>query len=389
VEIRDLDPADLDAAFDIRNRSFGIIPDSSRDGWERMVRRSLDDHRVLGAYDDRQLLGVARINQFSQWWQGRSLPMAGIGGVTVAPEARGTGVGRQLMLRILQRSADQGYPLSALYPATVPLYRSCGWEIAGAQHVVTVPTEALRQLSATRIPVRRLGPDDAGQIVEVVRRIHTAARSSGPIDWDPADVRIWLEEDKPFAYLAEDGFLAYGWDDRDLEVEELVAGSEQAARALWSLVGSGSSIAETVKACIGPTDPLRWLIRESSVRPHKENRWMLRLVDVPAALAGRGYPAGVAADVTLTVDDPQLPANTGTWRVAVAKGTGTVEPASGPLEPASGGGVRLGPRGLAALYAGTPLPTLRLAGLVTGGDPDTDALLDTVFAAQPYMVDYF
>jgi predicted acetyltransferase len=315
--------------------------------------------------------------------------MAGIGGVTVAPEARGTGVGRQLMLRILQRSADQGYPLSALYPATVPLYRSCGWEIAGAQHVVTVPTEALRQLSATRIPVRRLGPDDAGQIVEVVRRIHTAARSSGPIDWDPADVRIWLEEDKPFAYLAEDGFLAYGWDDRDLEVEELVAGSEQTARALWSLVGSGSSIAETVKACIGPTDPLRWLIRESSVRPHKENRWMLRLVDVPAALAGRGYPAGVAADVTLTVDDPQLPANTGTWRVAVAKGTGTVEPASGPLEPASGGGVRLGPRGLAALYAGTPLPTLRLAGLVTGGDPDTDALLDTVFAAQPYMVDYF
>jgi predicted acetyltransferase len=116
---------------------------------------------------------------------------------------------------------------------------------------------------------------------------------------------------------------------------------------------------------------------------------MLRLVDVPAALAGRGYPAGVAADVTLTVDDPQLPGNTGTWRVAVAKGTGTVEPASGPLEPASGGGVRLGPRGLAALYAGTPLPTLRLAGLVTGGDPDTDALLDTVFAAQPYMVDYF
>ena len=382
MEIRDLDPADLDAAFDIRTRSFGVIPDARREGWENMMRRSLAEQRVLGAYEEGRLLAVARINRFRQWWQGRTLPMAGIGGVTVAPEARGIGVGRALMLGILRRCVDQGYPLSALYPATASLYRGCGWEIAGAQYLVTVPTEALRGLGTARVPVRRLGPDDAGQIIEVVRRVHTGARSSGPIDWDEPDVRRWLSEDKPFAYLAEDGFVAYGWSDQDLEVEELVAGSEETARALWSLVGSGSSIAETVKACIGPTDPLRWLLREPVVRPDKENRWMLRLVDVPTALADRGYPAGVTGEMTLTVDDPQLPANTGTWRLTVAKGTGHVEPADGD-------GIRLGPRGLAALYAGTPLSTLRLAGLVTGGDPDTDALLDTGFASQPYMVDYF
>ncbi len=49
----------------------------------------------------------------------------------------------------------------------------------------------------------------------------------------------------------------------------------------------------------------------------------------------------------------------------------------------------LGPRGVAALYAGTPVATLRLAGLASGGTPEADAALDAAFAATPYMVDDF
>jgi hypothetical protein len=49
----------------------------------------------------------------------------------------------------------------------------------------------------------------------------------------------------------------------------------------------------------------------------------------------------------------------------------------------------LGPRGLAALYAGTSLATLRLAGLAAGGTPAADAALDAAFAATPYVVDDF
>ena len=51
--------------------------------------------------------------------------------------------------------------------------------------------------------------------------------------------------------------------------------------------------------------------------------------------------------------------------------------------------VTLGARGLAALYAGTPLVTLRQAGLAAGGTADDDAALDAAFAATPYMLDAF
>ncbi|MGH3647177.1 MAG: GNAT family N-acetyltransferase [Micromonosporaceae bacterium] len=381
METRDLDPADLDAALDIRTRSFGVLPEARHESWRTRWRRSIDDRLALGCYDAGQLVAVGRINRFRQWWQGRSLPMAGVGGVVVAPEARGRGVGRQLMLGILGRAADLGFPLTALYPATVPLYRAAGWEFAGAQHLVTVPAEALRGLGTGPVPVRRVSPGDAAAILEVVRGVHAAARTSGPIDWDEPEVRQWLAEDEPFAYLAEDGFLAYHWEGQDLEVDELVAGSGATARALWALVGSGSSVAKQVRACIGPTDPLRWLTREEVVKPYDEKRWMFRVVDVAAALNGRGYPAGVDAQVTFSLEDPELAANTGSWQLTVADGTGKAEQLDAPAE------LRLGPRGLAALYAGAPLPTLRAAGLVDGAAPDP--ILDAVFAAQPYLLDYF
>ena len=51
--------------------------------------------------------------------------------------------------------------------------------------------------------------------------------------------------------------------------------------------------------------------------------------------------------------------------------------------------IDLGARGLAALYAGTRVATLRRAGLADGGSPDADTALDAAFAATPYLLDAF
>ena len=82
----------------------------------------------------------------TQWWHGRAVPMAGVAGVKVAPEARGGGVGRALTAAVLAEIEARGYPLSALYPATAPLYRSFGYEIAGGRYQVTLPSRSLRVL---------------------------------------------------------------------------------------------------------------------------------------------------------------------------------------------------------------------------------------------------
>ncbi len=347
------------------------------------------------------------------------MPMAGVAGVKVAPEERGRGVGGAMMAWLLGEIARQGYPVSALYPTTAQVYRSAGWEFAGGKYETVLPARSLASLVAadevaaaagaarTRAAqaapafgpkLRRATAADAEMIIDVKGRVHAELRDCGPNTRGPASLRRWLDDEDHFAYLAEDGFLGYRWaDDLDeVEVEELVAGSAETARAFWQILASHGTVAERIRACLGPDDPVSWLITEPAASLHRRESWMLRLVDAPAAIAARGYPPAVRLSTLLDLADPVLPANAGRWALEISDGAGRLARADpGDLQggngfaPDSAAILRLGPRGLAAMFAGVPLATLRLAGLANGGDPAADANLDSAFAGRAFMIDYF
>jgi predicted acetyltransferase len=393
---------DIDAELDLRHRAFGPMAEADRAYWRGEVLGCIEDGRQFGVWDGAGLVGAARYYDMRQFWHGRALPMAGIGGVKVAPEARGRGVGRAMMTHVLRELAGRGYPLSVLYPATAPLYRSMGWELAGGCYRADVPARSLAALlppdphadgpasGAGRPRVRRAGPDDAKEVIEVLATVHAAARDSGPATMDTASVRRWLAGAGLFAYLAADGFLAYGWHgptDKAIRVELLQAGSAATARELWGIVASHASVTEVIHATVGPADPVAWLTREPDVSVRNEHAWMLRVLDPVAAIAGRGFGPGTSAGVTLRLADPGLPENAGEYTLSVRDGTGSLRRAGTTVQ--AGSVLSAGPRGFAALYAGVPLATLRVAGLVSGGDEDTDAALDAAFAANPYLLYHF
>jgi predicted acetyltransferase len=407
VEIRPLRPGDdPEAQLDLAERAFGTMPAAQRERRLESMAGHIAAGRNLGAFDGRQPAAGASFHDMRQWWHGRPVPMAGVAGVMVAPEYRGRGVGRRLMTALLDEIAARGYPLSALFPATMPLYRSLGWELAGARDSVVIPARSLRGLvppdaavasAESRPPpvLRRAGPGDADAVIAALGRVHEAARDCGPITRDAAMVAEWLAGPDLYAYLAEDGFLACQWHNgnRDLYVERAEAVSGQTVRAFWAHLGSYASIAEKVYARTGPASAFWWLTAERDADIAHRSRWMLRVVDAPAAIAARGFPAATSVSVPLRIADDVRPANAGRWQLSVAAGAGTLDPldpdapagTAGPASPA----LTLGARGLAALYAGTPLVTLRRAGLAVGGTAADDAALDAAFAATPYMLDAF
>lgn len=381
----DITADQLETVLRIRSRSFGHLSAGSRDEWLRDAQDFIEGGRFYGVVEGTELVAAARIWDFRQWWAGQPVRMAGVAGVVVSPEYRGRGVGSLLMRGVLERSRALGYPLSALYPATVVVYRQLGYEFGGGRYKFSFPAADLRLLGGKEVEVRHAGPDDASRFLELVGEAHARTRASGPLGWPEPQVREWLGDDENFAYLAEDGFLAYTWDGSDLRVDELIAGSEATARALWATVGSGSSIATTVHAYGAPHDPVHLLLGHEADKNAQVQRWMLRLLDVPAAIAARGWSPAVSVEVDLEIDDPELPGNAGRWQLSVADGTGELLPSA-----RSGPALRLGARGLAALYAGTPVGSLRIAGLAAGGSPEDDARLDAAFAGPtPYMLDYF
>lgn len=395
---------DLDAQFDLAERSFGPGSRAGRDQRRRAVADPIAAGRTLGAFHGDRPVGAASFHDMRQWWCGRAVPMAGVAGVKVAPEDRGRGVARQLMSALLDEVAARGHPLSALYPATMPLYRSLGWELAGVRDTAVIPTRSLRDLMPPDPVVLAAGPDvatgsarllraapaEAEALISVIGRVHQAARDCGPITWDVASVAGRLADPDLYAYLCDDGFLIYRWHHGNdaLFVEGAEAISAQGQRALWAHVGSHASIADQVFARVGPADVFWRLTRERDGDVHHRSMWMLRVVDAPAAIAARGFPAAVSLAVPLAIHDDTRSANSGRWALTVTDGRGV-------LDPLTSSGARpdppltLGARGLAALYAGTPVSTLRQAGLAAGGSPADDAALDTAFAGTAYMLDAF
>jgi len=395
---------DLDAQLDLNERSFGPISPAERDQRRQALADRVAHGRVFCAFDRGRPAGAAMFHDMRQWWCGRAVPMAGVGGVNVAPEDRGRGVARRLMAALLDEMAARGYPLSALYPATMPLYRSLGWELAGARDTAVIPARSLRDLvpadpmvpaagpgvAAAPPRLRRAASGDAEAVISVIGRVHAAARDCGPITWDAASMTQWLADPYLYAYLCDDGFLIYRWHHGHsaLFVEGAVAISAETQRAFWAHVGSHASIAEQVYARVGLADPLWWLTRERDADLERHSRWMLRVVDAPAAIAARGFPSALSLTVPLVIADHDRPANSGRRQLTVAEGQGALDPVR-PLTAHAGPPLTLGARGLAALYAGTPLRSLRQAGLASGGSAGHDTALDAAFAGTAYMLDAF
>jgi predicted acetyltransferase len=400
VVIRPITPDDdYDAQLDLSQRAFGIYSAQQAANWLHIARLRAAQGLFLGAFAGGVPAGAAMLHDMRQYWLGQPVRMVGVASVKVAPEHRGRGIGRALMTESLALIADRGYPLSVLYPATVPIYRSLGWELAGAKHQFRVRARSLRGLAepdpAARgagaghldVPVRRAGRADAATVIGVIGASHRAARDSGPLTWDEDPAAQWLGRPDLYSYLAgDDGFAAYRWLGEDLWVERVHARAPETLRALWSVIASHSSTTDEVRGWTSPSDPFWWLTRERDATVTDRSMWMLRVVDAGAAIAARGFPPGVSASVPLEVHDQARPANSGHWRLTVADGAGTLTPNGGVPSPAP---LTLGPRGLAALYAGTPVASLRLAGLAAGGAQQADAALDAAFAATPFMVDDF
>ena len=127
------------------------------------------------------------------------------------------------------------------------------------------------------------------------------------------------------------------------------------------------------------------MLPEEVANETRVKRWMLRVMDTSKAVAARGFSPLVTGSAAVTIDDPMIPGNSGSWRLEVSGGRGELTAVE-----ASHLSLRLGPNGLAALYAGSPVHTLRTAGLASGGGPAEDELLDAAFAGRPaYLLEYF
>ncbi|TWA82369.1 putative acetyltransferase [Azospirillum brasilense] len=351
-----------------------------------------------------QLVGCAAVWPMDQWFGGRPVPSCGVAAVAVDPAERGRGYGSALMRGLLEEARAGGAALSALYPATLPLYTRLGFGRGGVSFDWSAPPAAL---SAGPPPgdgwIRRTDASDASELAALRRSL--LATTNGLVvrneglwsfalcpDGVPSDVYTLGGAGGAEGYVAVAPPA-----DRKLNVADLCLLSPRAVRLVQGFLAGYRAQVDRVTWRGGPDDPLVLLAPERGVRADACDEWLLRILDLPRALESRGYPPGVAGELILEVSDALIPENSGSFRLRLSEGNASVRPLRRtPNRAEKAGGttddavLSLSIGALASLYSGHKGPhVLRQVGLLRGGE-DAVALAARFFSGPaPWMPDRF
>lgn len=361
----------------------------------RVVRSNTDGNPIVG--------GLA-IHNMGQFFGGKSVRMGGIGAVGIAPEARASGAATQMMALALRDMREQGYAISTLYPATVPLYRRAGYELAGGRYEITIPIRQLRSdKRGKELRVERVEESDRARIVEFYTSVarHTPGLlDRGEFSWkrvyEPRGEKaqgykvlnasgaiegfaFLLQKDAPPAHPQAPLF--------HLLVNDVQFATPAAGARLLELIRQHQSVCDTAILYGSPDHPLLALIPERTFTARHQFHWMLRIVDVERALLARGWNACVRGEVTLDVRDDIMPENNAKFTLTVSDGKATVK-------RCESGAATIDVRGLAALYTGHYSPhELVQWGWLRVADGDAARTLETLagfFAGpRPWLGDMF
>lgn len=388
MDLRPLHPQEAAAAAQRAAVSFGAAADD--EAVERW-RRRIDAGQVLGLVDDRgAVLTHGRITLVDHWFGGRRVPTQHVASVAVPPEHRGRGVAAAFMRAVVARGAADGAGLSLLFPATTRLYRRVGYEHAGVflrYRLDARKTAALgpplRPAAADEWPAIRACGDLAaschdGPAVRPDERWEELRTTTYHYVLDRADGGGDLDAYVLFNHVHEPGDWQY-----TLSITDWAALSAQGLAGVVGLVGSHGTLGKAATFRGPAPDPWSVHVAEQDVNVAGQMWWMARGLDLPAAVASRGFPAGLTGAVTFTVDDPLLGDARGPWRLWVDEGRGT-------LEPADAADVQLDVRAVGPLFTGFRSGRgLALAGLAVGPDDALDRLGAAFAGPVPHLLDFF
>ncbi|MEV6713005.1 GNAT family N-acetyltransferase [Lentzea sp. NPDC051208] len=385
MHIREFTEDDRDAVFRLRRVAFNGTKPSGP-----LLRPG--SHGLLTEIDGR-VAGVLGIGSYAQFYGGAAVPMGGIGGVAVDGAYRGRGIANALLDAALTTMREHGQPLSVLY-ATVPtLYRRRGWERAGVFEWVELPMDRLLTIPkpAELIPSRPAEKSDLPALHECY--LEVARTIDGMADRRPPRVDLGkvLEMDLVTVLPGPNGLRGYltatrepGGDMGRLKVHDLIGVDVDAQLTLLASLASWAGTLEAIDLRI--TDPATLNFLGGTPLRHSvwTSTWMQRVVDLPAAVAARGWPRLANAAVDLEVVDDHAPWHAGLQRVVVEDGSVRVE-------PGGTGAVRMHARALGPWFSGAQnTHALRRGGLLEG-DPADAVVLDQLTGASgiPRLADFF
>ena len=376
------------------------------DGPDSLVARATRPEWTLCAFDDGKLATSFSTIPFTMRANGAAMPLAGVSTVGTQPEYRRRGLVRRIHTQALETMRDAGQPVAALWASQAAIYQRYGYAMSTVLRSYSVDTVDIRfhDGDGGSGRVERISLDAGYDVIKAIYiefiadRIGYLHRAkdlwlNNVLDNIKEDGPIWVAVCHDTAERAT-GYVVYTLRadkvdhtarGQELKVRELVWLDADAYRSLWSFIAGHDLVGRVTWNTAPADDPGFEFFTEPRLlhaRDH-EGAWY-RIVDVPKALAGRGYDT--AAEIAIGIEaDPLTPWNDGVWRLETGPEGAHARPTNQSAD------LRVNVKSLASLVTGFRSATeLANWGLLVG-DRDAVVRADAVFRTRhaPHCPDHF
>lgn len=397
IEIRPVARADLRAWAE--SVSFANSEELPDEVW-RDIEPSVEVERTLGVYDGDQVVGGGSIFSFDVTVPGgAALPSAGVTWIGIMPTHRRRGGLRQLMSAMFADAQRRNEPLAVLWASEGSIYQRFGYGLSTLSRSIDLERDRAALVPATPAwgSVRLVDRDEARRILPPIfehNRVATPGFFTRSPEWWDIEILSdfkWSRRgyDRKFFAVHEhagvvDAYAIYRvrqeWPDSvpgsELQVIELLALDGGALREMWRFV-FGVDLVKRITTRAGAAGEALMLMLAEPRRVNlrlRDGMW-LRVLDVPAALARRGYAAD--GSVVLELNDEFWPQAGGRFRLTTHAGQGSVERTDAAPE------ISLDPSDLGALYLGAhTFGELARAGRTVEHVSGARARADAMFATH-------
>ena len=212
-------------------------------------RLRLEDHWVC--HRGSAMAGIFALYDFRTFRRGKALPVCGIGGVAISPEARKSRIAYLMMARALEIMEQNGTPLSILYPFRHSFYRRLGWGLVGQVKLYYADPAAIPLFQERQQVFPVLTAEQQEEVMECYRR--AAESGNGFLERpDPVWYERVFKNSQCYAWRSPDsssvdGYLTFTYQPAppeqsfvtsELKVLDFVWTSHEALRGLLGFVAA-------------------------------------------------------------------------------------------------------------------------------------------------------
>lgn len=403
IELRPVRSEEFDQLGQLTSYVYG---GTHGDGAENTITNTTRPEWTMCAFDGPRLVASYSTIPFTMRANGTAVPMGGVSAVGTLPEYRRQGLVRRIKTRAFGDMRERGQAVASLWASQAAIYQRYGYAMVSVLRNYRVDTADIGFYDgdAGSSTVERLdvaaGYDLAKQvyiafIADRMCYLHRARPLwlNNALDEDDAEgpIHIALSRDTDgqpdgyAIYTLRAGKRDHASRGQEIAIRDLAWLSPGAYRSLWSFIGRHDLVG-SVRWDTAPSDDpaVEYFMEPRMLHARDHEGFWFRVVDAPAALAGRGWD--VDGELSLAISEDMLaPWNAGTWRVTVSGGSAEVAPGRGTPD------LSLSVKALALLYTGRrSARELAAWGMVEG---ETSALrrADALFATPhaPHCPDHF